>query len=97
MKIPFIDWLFVKVPEDAEWEGKLPKGWGDFMKSVPPDSRDLVHGQAINEAKMQWAMGPAAMAANIGRVLGLLAAGFLLLLWLGGPTLLAIIRAQITK
>lgn len=97
MKIPFIDWLFVKVPTDAEWEGKLPNGFGDILKQVPPDSRELVHGQAINEAKMQWAMGTAAMAANIGRVLGLLAAGFLLLLWLGGPTLLAVIRDQITK
>jgi hypothetical protein len=97
MKIPFIDWLFVKVPSEAEWEGKLPPGFNDLLLQVPPENRDLVHKQAINEAKLQWAMSTGTVGVNIGRVLGLGAAGFLLLLWLGGPALLSLIRNQITN
>ena len=97
MKIPVIDWLFVKVPTDREWEDKLPPGFADILHSVPPENRDLVHKQAISEAKMQWAMGYAAAGTNIGRLLWLCAAGFLLLVWLGGPEVLEMIRAQITK
>ena len=97
MKIPFIDWLFVKVPADAEWESKLPNGFGDLLKKVPAENQGLVKDQAIYEAKLQWAMSTAAIATNIGRVQGLMWAGFLLLLWLGGPALLTLIQNQIAK
>ena len=96
-KIPFLGWLFLTVPEDSEWEGKLPKGFNDLLASVPPENRDLVHKQAINEVKLQYAIWTGVSAINGVRLLGLGAALFLLLLWLGGPAFLTMLQNQITK